>query len=78
MIQITPIYEGPYVYSKNLHTKCISYWSKNLHSLCEMVIATTLFWKNTMLLLQNDIQMFEFIDGVKKNTVYSLQFRNFE
>ena len=66
MIQITSIHEGPYVYYKIFiltQEFPLFVWDGHCNS------AT----------LQNDIQLFEFIDGVrKKNTVYSLQFENFE
>ena len=64
MIQIKPIHGGPYVYCKKLHKKFIFILTQDF---------PLFVWdghcNNTA--LQNDIQAFEFIDGVRKKTLFT-------
>ena len=59
MIQITPIHEGPYVYCKKLHKEYIFILTQEF---------PLFVWDGhcNNATLQNDIQTFEFIDGVRK------------
>ena len=59
MIQITSVHEGPYVYCKKLHTAYIFILTQEFP-----VFVWDGHCKNAT--LQNDIQMLEFIDGVRE------------
>ena len=64
MIQITPIHEGPYVYCKKRHKKYIFILTQE---------SPLFVWDGhcNNATLQNDIQTFEFIDGVRKKTLFT-------
>ena len=64
MIQITSIHEGTYVYCKKLHEKYIFILTQEF---------TLFVWDGhcNNAALQNDIQTFEFIDGVRKKTLFA-------